>query len=72
MNRVSVFILFMLLIGCARTPDLGSEKWHVIRCQELLQALNEGDITRAEYLKLKTETDQMRLQKETGGCVYAN
>jgi len=62
--RILLIIVFCtLLSGCVSTSGqikVGSSAWHEERIDEIEQAYKSGEITKAEYIKLKNEADQTR------------
>ena len=52
------------LAGCATTPSVGSKKWHDSRIVEIESAYEAGEVSEAEYLALKNEADQTRVEHQ--------
>jgi len=57
-------IVIVAVSGCATSGDqatrVGSKSWHEERLLEIGAALDAGEITKEEYLRLKNETDEIR------------
>ena len=61
MRRKFVFFsLLFFLGGCTVFQGVGSSYWHENRLQEIETAYQNEEITEAEYLSLKNETDKIR------------
>ncbi|PCJ52217.1 MAG: hypothetical protein COA73_16405 [Candidatus Hydrogenedentota bacterium] len=67
MKIMSSLVLCGLLAGCATTgsPASGSKGWYNIRTQEIEGAYEYGEITKEQYLELKNEVDQIRVDYRT-------
>ncbi len=50
----------LVAAGCITTPSVGSSVWHQERTAEIEQAYDAWEIDEEEYLRLRTETDQIR------------
>lgn len=59
MKKISS-ILLIFLIGCSTIPKAGTKNWYHKRLEEIETAYQNGEITKAEYIHLKNETDQVR------------
>ena len=68
MKRLQLIAIAAFLIvavsGCATSGDqavrVGSKSWHEERLLEIGAALDSGEISMEEYLRLKNETDEIR------------
>ena len=60
-NLICLLALVMIVSGCI-TPNYsaGTPAWHGRRLQEIEDAYQDGEITKAEYIHLKNEADQVR------------
>jgi len=56
-------LLCCTLAACATNgpPPIGSGRWHEQRMAEIQQAHDLGEIDKAQYLQLKSETDQIHI-----------
>lgn len=67
MNRLQLItaaVLVLAVSGCATSGDravrAGSKTWHEERLLEIGVALDSGEFSMEEYLRLKNETDEIR------------
>ena len=61
---MAIFLLF--ISSCSTTDYIGSLQWHEQRLKEIEDAFANGEITKAEYLSLKNETDNVRAVYNAG------
>lgn len=54
--------LCLLLASCATDPAIGSRTWHEGRIGEIETALELEEISTEDYLSLKNEADQTRVE----------
>jgi len=55
----------LLLVGCASTPpSVGSSDWRDQKMAEIEDAYKNNKLTYAEYMNLKMQTEQIRLQRK--------
>ena len=62
MRHAVLITLALALLGCATTPATGSKRWYDERLLEIETAYANEEISKAEYLSLKTEADSVRVQ----------
>jgi hypothetical protein len=61
MKRYLVLTLSGLIAGCASAyQGVGSEVWYKNRMEEIESSFNKGEVSKAEYLRLKNEADAIR------------
>lgn len=56
---IYLFIMVITISGCA-TSSIGSRGWYNKRIAEIEEAYQKGEITKAEYIQLKNEADNVR------------
>ncbi len=54
-------LFFLFLAGCATYAGVGSQAWYDKRMAELESAHQNNQITHKEYLSLKNEVDNVRV-----------
>jgi hypothetical protein len=59
-SLLSLGLAFLLLCGCAASNAVGSQNWYQTRMQEIETSFTKGEITKADYLRLKNEADSIR------------
>ena len=59
-KKMILLILGAALLSACATGGVGSEKWYTQRMQEIEASYQKKEITKAEYLSLKSETDKIR------------
>lgn len=59
-KNFTLFLLLFFLGGCATFQGVGSSHWYKSRLNEIEMAYQNNEITQAEYLSLKNETDKIR------------
>ena len=72
--KIALLFLSLSLTGCAfikpnMTP--GSVFWHKDRLQEIEQAYENKEISKAEYIQLKTNADQVVAQRRSAAFIGA-
>ena len=66
MKKILLVLLMMVLSGCiTANTNVGTRAWHSQRIQEIETAYKEGEITKAEYINLMNEADQVRATKKS-------
>jgi len=64
MKKILLVLLAMVLSGCITANTMvGGRAWHSQRMQEIETAYKHGEITKAEYISLKNEADQVRAER---------
>jgi len=60
-KRIIFIFICLIVIGCASNPErVGSDAWHEQRIAEIEQSYTDKEINKAEYLKLKNDTDEIK------------
>jgi hypothetical protein len=67
-----LFFCFCLIAGCATYKGAGSQAWYEKRLQEIEDSYAKKEITPAEYIRLKNETDSIRADYEDGRYPQSN
>lgn len=67
--QILVVLLVVAMAGCATdgTPRVGSQDWYDARIAEIEASHDAGELTTEEYLRLKTEADQVRAEAQNRG-----
>ncbi len=67
-TKVITCIVACFLVGCAASTGVGSNAWYKARIQEIEDSYSRKEISSAEYIRLKNETDAIRTShKDSGG-----
>jgi hypothetical protein len=70
MNRkLIIFLIFIILSGCAPNNDVGSQVWYDKRIQEIESSYTSKEITKADYIRLKNEADAIRSDYMNNGAL---
>jgi len=69
-----ILCCIIVLSGCAASkPDVpGTKAWHEKRTTEIQQALDQGEITQAQYINLKNEADKIRAMKQSERILHGH
>lgn len=60
-TTISIIIASFLFSGCSATINqIGGRSWYNKRTTEIEEALKNGEISKAEYLSLKNQTEDIR------------
>jgi hypothetical protein len=73
MKIMAGLLMCGVLTGCATGPPaVGSRSWYQVRTQEIEGSYEYGEISKDQYLELRNEADQIRVdyQKQLQSRLY--